>query len=418
MSIPPLITLEDIGKRLFSEERIAIAFPPCADIFLSEIDEKNDTDYDAAIFFNNYFERIRHPIFTNQSFPSKFSCGGNSDNADDNTVNSLGGCLPPSCVTLRGIRGSSLKIISPADRIKRLFLGDLVWLFYFDRMGIFKILGAILDDFASKGRFPLDISNSNNELTSIILEAMVRQTKTGLSSTVRDRENTYRRVIGWTSESGRKLSLDSQVNNAFNNLFHKFIQNALIYYNDRRLATAIQGTAANAKPSTQTLVSIGNNMILLKRSFEPFLYGRNYSNTLNGLVWVIATVDLVKNMRSSLGIPARYEQPYEFIPAPYDILVAKRSITPSEENSYELYKTCAENGRDLLLDIEVLDEPEMKEANETGHLATWLNLVENRVEAYRTAYRIITGVDLGEKGTPRIEGASLRHSKNERKTSF
>ena len=404
----PLITLEEIGKRLFLEKRIAIAFPPCADIFLSQIDEK-DTNYDAAIFFNNYFERTRHPIFTDPNIPIKFLCGGGIDNDDtaggtfNKEVNSLGGCLPPSCVTLSGIRGSSLKVISPTDRIKRLFIGDLVWLFYFDRMGIFKILGALLDDFASKGKFPIDISNPKNELTSIILEAMVRQTKTGLSSTVRDRDGTYRRAVGWMSESGRKLGLDSQTNNAFTTLFHKFIQNALLYYSDRRLATAIQGTAANAKPSAQTLVSIGNTMILLQRAFESFNYGRNYFNTLNGIAWCIATIDLIKNLSDSLGIPAAYEQPYEFIPAAFDILIAKRPITLSEENPYELHKTCAENGRDLLLDIDVFTETEMRDASETGLLATWLNLVENRIEAYRTSYRGLAGVDLGGQGTPRIE---------------
>jgi hypothetical protein len=270
-------------------------------------------------------------------------------------------------------------------------------------MGIFKILGAILDDFASKGKFPIDISNPSNELTSIILEAMVRQTKTGLSSTVRDREGTYRRTIGWTSETGRKLGLDSQINTAFNSLFHKFIENALMYYSDRRLATAIQGTAANAKPSAQTLVSIGNTMVLLQRAFESFHYGRNYSNTLSGIVWCIAAIDLVKNLRDSLGIPAAYEQPYEFIPAAYDILIAKRPVTLSEENPYELHKICAENGRDLLLDVDVFTETEMRDASETGPLATWLNLVEDRIEGYRTAYRSLTGVDLGGQGVPRID---------------
>ena len=153
------------------------------------------------------------------------------------------------------------------------------------------------------------------------------------------------------------------------------------------MATAIQGTAANAKPSAQTLVSIGNTMILLQRAFESFNYGRNYFNTLNGIVWCIATIDLIKNLSDSLGIPTAYEQPYEFIPAAFDILIAKRPITLSEENPYELHKTCAENGRDLLLDIDVFTETEMRDASETGPLATWLNLVENRIEAYRTCWR-------------------------------
>ena len=64
----------------------------------------------------------------------------------------------PSCVTLEGIRNLSRATLDdPARvpvRIRRLFIGDVVWLFYFERMGIFKILGAILDDYATKGKHP------------------------------------------------------------------------------------------------------------------------------------------------------------------------------------------------------------------------------------------------------------------------
>ena len=402
MSTLPL-TFEDLGKRLTDAKRIVVAFPPCADLFLSQIDSK-DEEYDGFIFFKEYFERIRHTIFLDESNASHFICGGD-DNAGgpNSSIFSLGGCLPPSCVTLRGIRGSATALKSPTDRIKRLFIGDLVWLFYFERMGIFKILGALLDDFANMGKFPIDVSDTSNELTVIILEAMVRQTKTGLASTVRDRDSSYRRVLGWVSESGRKLGLESQVNNAFNSLFHKFIQYSLKYYNDKRLATAIQGTAVSAKPSAATLVEVGNTILLLKRAFEPFVYSRNYFNTLNGIVLTIATIDLVKNLRNSLGIPKAYEQPYEFIPAAHDILVAKKPITQSEENTYELHRTCAQNGRDILLDIDILEVTELKDTSDTGALSTWLNLVEGKVESYRTAYRILTGTDLGGTEAPRID---------------
>ena len=97
----------------------------------------------------------------------------------------------------------------------------------------------------------------------------------------------------------------------------------------------------------------------------------------------IATIDLVKNLRNSLGIPKAYEQPYEFIPAAHDILVAKKPITQSEENTYELHRTCAQNGRDILLDIDILEVTELKDTSDTGALSTWLNLVEGKVESYR-----------------------------------
>lgn len=67
-------------------------------------------------------------------------------------------CLPPSCVALRGNRRG-------ATDLERLLLGDLVWLFFFERMGIFKILGVILDDLATRGGFP--ISNGAIDTTSL-----------------------------------------------------------------------------------------------------------------------------------------------------------------------------------------------------------------------------------------------------------
>ena len=71
-------------------------------------------------------------------------------------------------------------------------------------MGIFRILGRLLDDFAFNGKYPMNTADSNNELTWIIMETMVRQTKTGLSSTVRDRNSAYRRGLGWEIEEGRE----------------------------------------------------------------------------------------------------------------------------------------------------------------------------------------------------------------------
>ena len=90
--------------------------------------------------------------------------------------------------------------------VKRLFIADLIWLYYFERMGIFKILGVILDDFATNGKIPM----SNNTLSAFVMETMVRLMKNGLSSTVRDRDSSYRRCLGWTSDVGRKARIRCQ----------------------------------------------------------------------------------------------------------------------------------------------------------------------------------------------------------------
>jgi hypothetical protein len=78
----------------------------------------------------------------------------------------------------------------------------------------------------------------------------------------------------------------------------------------------------------------------------------------------------------------------------------KRPITPSETNQYTLHRECANTARDILLDVEVINH---RDTAIGGELELWLNIIEDRVEGYRTAYRSLTGVDLGTGPTPVIE---------------
>jgi hypothetical protein len=414
------ITLEELRNKLNADltalEALSVAFPECSDVMLSliksqnaAINPKNGRPQDEITsYFDEYFTFRRHQtIATNLS--------GILDSDLTGCISSAGRpgevfppqwCLPAPCVTLEGDR-RTFENDGQTFFIKRLFIADLVWLFYFDRMGIFKILGAILDDYAIKGKLPISNGSVNapgaenkDDLITIVLEAMTRKTKMGISSTVRDRNITYRRALGWIQEEGRKLNLETVVNTAFTNLFHKFIQTALEYYKDKRLATAIQASTSVNRVSVATLTSIKDTIDLLVRAFDPFKYGRLYSNTLSGIVWVIAGMALVRDLRTTLGIPSEYKDPDEFIPAAYDILIAKRAITPSETNRYDVHRDCAENARAILLDLEVLD---YENTDPGKDLEVWLDLIEGRIEGYRTAYRSLTGVDLGEPGTPRIE---------------
>jgi hypothetical protein len=273
-------------------------------------------------------------------------------------------------------------------------------------MGIHQILGAILDAFATTGRLPisngsLEGSTIKDDVVAIVLEVMVRQTKIGLSSGVRDRGALYRTALGWESAAARGLNLDTEVNTGLSSLFHRFIFNSLEFYRDKRLAFAIQGTAATPKPSAATLVTIRDTIDLLKKRFEMFDYGRNYYNALAGIVWTIAGMSVIRELRSTLGIPsAAFDQPHEYIPAAFDLLVLKRPYSRAEVNRYDLHKTCATMARDILLDIEVLNIGSVLMG---GELDNWLNNIEGKVEAYRTAYRHITGTDLGSSGTPAVE---------------
>lgn len=396
-----------INSKLTNLKPVSVAFPECSDVMLSLI-KSSDTD-EITNFFNEYFTFGRHSVFPEHVYLKEildealFGCTNAFGRTGDTFPPQW--CLPATCVTLNGKRRSVPDFEGGTIKIKRLFMADLVWLFYFDRMGIFKILGAILDDYAIKGKFPITNESlldatDKIELVSIVLEAMTRKTKMGISSTVRDRNIAFRRGLGWIQEEGRKLNLDTVVNTAFTNLFHKFIQTALEYYKDKRLATAIQASTSVNRVSVATLTSIKDTIDLIFRSFDPFKYGRVYSNTLSGIVWVIAGMAVIRELRTTLGIPSEYREPDEFIPAAYDLLVSKTSGTMSETNRYDVHRDCAENARDILLDMEVLD---FKNTAPDGELELWLDIIEDKVEGYRTAYRALTGVDLGASGTPTIE---------------
>lgn len=419
---PPVKTAE----RLTEKKAVTVAFPPCAEELLALIKTTdvpfNDKD-DITRFFDEYFK------FGQQHLIVEGDLDGQLDSAlldclrppDIVLVKKEKGaasvpvgfdgwpsqcCLCSPCVTIDGNRNSlPPPPPNPAIHIKRLFAGDLVWLFYFERMGIFQILGALLDAFACNGRLPISNgsveSGLRDDINALVLEVMVRQTKMGMSSTVRDRGCAYQTSLGWTSQSARKLGLDTSVNTGFNTLFHKFIYHALEYYKDKRLAVAIRGSAAPlAPPSVATLITVSDTLDVLKKRFEAFDYGRNYYNTLSGIVWAIAGMSVIRELRTTLGIPPAYNDPHEYIPAAYDILVMKRPVTYGDTNRYIVHKECARNGRDILLDLEVIDHLDREPGRE---LENWLTQIEAKVEAYRTAYRTLTGVDIGVSATPVIE---------------
>ncbi len=431
---PPKI---DTTDRLNKKPRVTVAFPPCADDLLALI--RTTVDDEVTKYFKEYFSFQPHQILGEYNAfdpatqqwsvkqladdlagpegldPALRHCLGWNGPVLRSAEPSRGRhggwpsdcCVCPPCVTLDGNRNPSPRTdFSTPPRLKRLFLGDLVWLFYFERMGVFQILGAILDAFASNGRLP--ISNGSlieasvrDDITALVLEVMVRQTKMGMSSTVRDRASAYRTCLGWTSDAGRKLNLDTATNSAFTNLFHKFIYNALEFYRDKRLAVAIRGTAATmAPPSVATLITISDTVDVLKKRFEPFAYGRNYYNTLSGILWTIAGLSVIRELTTTLGIAPAYGSPHEYIPAAYELLVMKRPPTQGEMNRYDLHRQCADNGRDILLDLEVIDHLDKAPGAE---LENWLTQAEGKIEGYRTAYRTLTGVDLGAAPTAMIE---------------
>jgi len=406
----------DTAARLKARPPLTVAFPPCSEEIVGLI-KTTHTD-EITKFFKEYFVFRRHETFGTE--PSTLHpdasldsglmgcinptiAGASASNTRTRTHWPTKCCICPPCVTLDGDRNTPP---SSGPNLQRLFLGDVVWAFYFDRMGVHQILGAILDAFAYNGRLPIsngsiEITTFQDDVVALVLEVMVRQTKTGLSTTVRDRNALFRTVTGWVTEAGRKLNLDTQINTGFNTLFHKFIFHAQEFYRDKRLAVAIQGAVGGiAKPSVATLVTISNTIDVLKKRFEAFQYGRNYYNTLSAILWTVGGLSVIRELRSTLGIPPAFDAPDEFVPAAYDLLVLKRPVTQGDANRFIVHRQCAENGRDVLLDMEVIKHADTAEG---GELQTWLTQVEPKIEAYRTAYQTLTGVDLAASPTATIE---------------
>ena len=333
----------------------------------------------------------------------------------DEQVARLDCCIPCGCTFLWGNRRLKSFIygevprtgqdpiaanynIKFGNRLNRLFIGDVIWLYFFERMGIFKILGGILDDYANNGKYPIP----SNDITSLIIEMMVRDIKKGTASTIKDRAYTYARTLGWKLTTQiTEIDRDKvMVNNGFTKLFHKFITSALSYYKEKRLAEAIKGVQV-ISPSTATVVAIQDTISLLKNSMESFRQGRNYYNTLNGIIWIIAGIDLIYRTRDNFGIPLSYQSLEQLIPAAYNIIVDKKSINSADPNRYKLHYECAQDARDVMIDIDALQETEIF----TGfdQMSLWLNVIEPRIEGYRGAYMALTGIDLVKEGTLNIE---------------
>lgn len=409
------------AERLSQKPRVTVAFPPCTDELMALI-RSADTD-DITTLFRDYFAFEHHVILgqdTNGSElsaqlpsrldPALLSCVAGTGSGPTILHNTgvpwpTECCLCSPCVTLKGARNPPPSSFPAQPTIRRLFLGDALWMYYYERMGVHQILGAILDAYATTGRLPISngslLAGVEDDIIALVLEVMVRQTKMGVSSTVRDRAGVYRTALGWNSDGGRKLSIDSEVNTGFNTLFHKFIYHALEFYRDKRLAVAIQGAAGGvARPSVATLITISETLEVLKKRFEAFDYGRNYYNTLAGIVWTVAGLSIIRSLVDALGIPRTFGDAHEFVPAAYDLLVLKRPVTHGETNRFIVHNECARNGRNILLDLEVVNHLQAAPGEE---LEDWLTQVESKVEAYRTSYRALTGIDLGTATSQTVE---------------
>ena len=275
--------------------------------------------------------------------------------------------------------------------LESLTVGAVIWLYFYERMGIFKILGALLDDYNYRGKYTISGDRANEY--SRLMDMISTLHRAGLSSNLRDRICLYQRVLGVSIENN--LGIESERNTGFMNTFNKLIDYMLEYYKTKQLAQAIQAQAQTGttqpqpRSSVATQTSIRDTITVLKQHFEPLQYGRNQINTFLGIATVHATLCLVNMLKSEIGIPTQYNTPEEFIPAAYDILVAKRALKLNESNRFIIYDNCASYGYRLLTDIETINLNKLTNIATGSTLDTWLNDIEGLVEGYRNAYSAV-----------------------------
>ena len=367
------------------------------------------TDMTIAKIFQEYFNMKKHKIFSDKEWSSQyaklFTCGEAHGQFPSQDV--LDGCLTPACKTLEGNRRLGDYGPQPGGLagIRRLFIADTYWMYFMESMGINTMLKIILKDYEFEGFYPIP----NNSLASVIMEVMTRETRKGVSSTLSDRYYNYYRIISnsppmliepsiyWLPSQSKEEIIRLGVA-GFNRLspsyldapLGRFFNTVLSYYRDRKITKAIQSQVDRNTPvDLSSIVSIISIIDIMKTRFKTFDFGRAYYNTLNAIIWFMAGLSLIWELRKFLGIS--YEDFYQFLSASYDIVhrgEIAHTVTASNSTYFKLNHVCADSIRSILLDLEVLDL-----AN-TSEVETWLELVENKFESFRVAYLLLTGIDL------------------------
>ena len=366
--------------------------PDCADFMMAQI-----TAGQIKTQFDGWFTRNMHNPFLNMDPAERklvdgaLNCTdlqpGPSGTSGKSKQDSTHCCIPCSCVTLNGIRRLDIRPPVPPGKIRDIFAGDLAYVFYYERFGIFKILKAILDDAAYFGSLPI----SNGNLTSLIISVMEKQRKMGLEPSEADKEGCYIRVLGWKQpEIQRKLDEKKLVvGNGFNNLFHRLLIQQYRFMSEHQVATVV-GTGG-ALPPVQSVVEIANTVQLLQLALKSFDYGLVRDITLRSIVWILATIQLIYELKDVIGIPQTFNTHDQVLEAAYYRLVANQPMTPSESNRWVLCDQCAVSAQRIILDVPYLN------ASDPEEIRIWSRMshVQNQFLLYRSAYRGLTGIDLG-----------------------
>lgn len=278
--------------------------------------------------------------------------------------------------------------------------GSVLWLYYYERMGIFEILKVLMNDYNYTGKFPISSKAevNTNDTTfqySSLMDAISTLYRLGIGSNLLDRKALYQRALGVVynppgEKNGNGGAITTERNDGFMRNFNKLIGYTLDFFRDKQLAQAIRDSNnQNIRSSVATQTGIRDTIQVLQKNFEVLEYGRNRTNTFIGIATVFATICLLRMLKDEIGVPRQFNDPHEFIPAAYDILVTKTAVTQSESNRFTIFDNCASYGFRLLADIELIDPALINPVSIGSVLDAWLNDIEGNVEGYNNAVKSI-----------------------------
>ena len=274
---------------------------------------------------------------------------------------------------------------TPPCPLVRLYIGDLMWLYFYERMGVFRMLKRLIDDYSRYGRFPIEWKSAER------LETLTRLAQSGEASAVGERAAAYLRGFGWSCE-GLQAPAGIQANLSFDSNWRSFLRNALAYYPGKIISALF---SQPPRPSGSSVVAVCDAACLLWESFKPFETSSNYSATYYGLAWAVGTLCLIEldDIKNALGMSDSTAGPAA-ISAAYEVLVLGQPPRGMDSSRYMVHNDCARYGRRILLDLQGLKNSQMNSDN--TDLKLWLEdgVTESNIEGFRSAWQRLTGEDL------------------------
>ena len=382
--------------------RFPFLMPEGADVVTSFIDENIDDG--VARFFNDYFTKEFHQFtdnFTNGPTPTNIieKITGSHDGlgkllcfffSRDKRIHPS---FYPACITVKGKRGIDYSFANTEARTTWLTIGDVFYLK--ERKDVFSLFSYMINAYLRQSQ-EIPAKPSGNEHVPILLEVITRLLSNGSFRRI-ELEYLFQHCFGDSplssiDENERKIHFN---NSEFNNGLESLTEVVSEYYRNQKVASVLKPEGEFAAAS---LSQIRERVKTLVDLIKPFYQCRNINNLVTGLVYFATSLYLI-NTLSQFLLPDVKGKNLEEIMAQLQNFFLKK---PTEKalNDIRNDLRLAESGRQILLEIEVLDQilSETAPGGEAEVIENWLASKQTEtnfntfISSYNTKYNKTLGI--------------------------